>query len=152
MTTIVYRDGILAGDSRAYAGDKMPIGSKVKVRRTNSGWLIGASSTVVGGTDEVMRWFEQGQPNNFNFPEHFTFLGVDPNGKGFIAVGAGFLSGPLEGDFFAIGSGEQYAQGALLMGATAIEACRAACIADVWSDLPIFAVSHDSDDVTRIDE
>jgi hypothetical protein len=33
LTTICYRDGVMAADTRAYSGDKLPIGSKTKIRQ-----------------------------------------------------------------------------------------------------------------------
>lgn len=152
MTTIVYRAGVMAADSRAYSGDKHPIGAKVKVRRTKEGVLIGASSTVVGATEQICSWYEKGRPEGFDLPERFSLIVAHPDGRVFVADDQQFLSGPLEADFFAIGSGEQYAYGALFMGADAIDAVRAACFSDVWTDLPIFAVAHDSAEVQRFEQ
>jgi ATP-dependent protease HslVU (ClpYQ) peptidase subunit len=142
LTTIVYRDGVLAGDSRAYSGDKHPIGSKLKIRRLTDGTLLGASSTIPGAGEKVLDWYAGGQKEDFDLPDHFTLLVAKPNGEVFYANDSAIFSGPLTSDFFSIGSGEQYAHGALLMGASAVEAVRAACFADAWTDFPIYAASH----------
>lgn len=142
MTTVVYRDGVMAGDSRAYSGDKHPIGAKVKIRRLPDGTLLGASSTIPGAGEAVLDWYANGAKKDADLPEHFTLLVAKPNGDVFYNNGGKIFSGPLIGDFFSIGSGEQYAHGALLMGASAVEAVKAACLADAWTDFPIFAISH----------
>lgn len=152
MTTIVYRDGKMAADSRAYAGDKHPIGNKVKIRRLKDGTLIGCSTTIPGGGEAVLDFFEKGRPADFTVPESFTFLMAKPNGEVFYATDSDFLSGPLTGDFFAIGSGEAYAHGALEMGATAVEAVRVACKCDTFTALPIYEISHRGKTIWRIDE
>lgn len=151
MTTIVYRDGVMASDSRAYSGDKHPIGEKLKIRRLKDGTLIGASSTEPGTGEKVLDWYEAGRPEGFELTE-FTFLAAHPNGEVYYATGGPNLTGPLTAEFFTIGSGEQYAHGACLMGATAVEAVRAGCLADAWTDFPIFAASHKRKTMWRVDE
>lgn len=150
MTCIAYRNGVMAGDSRAYAGDKIPIGSKQKIRRLADGTLLGASSTHVGGPGWVLDWYEAGMPStpgeHVNLPSSFTLLVVKPDGSVWYGdnnadKGVTNLSGPLEVEFIAIGSGEEFALGAMAAGADAVNAVKAACRLDVWSDLPIYAAS-----------
>lgn len=40
MTTVVYRDGVMAADSRAYAGYNTTLGSKSKIRKLADGTLL----------------------------------------------------------------------------------------------------------------
>jgi ATP-dependent protease HslVU (ClpYQ) peptidase subunit len=150
MTVIAYRAGIIAADSRAYAGDKVPIGSKQKIRRLGDGTLLGASSTHVGGTGWAMDWYEDGMPSEagkeVKLPDSFTLLVVKPDGSVWYAdkggdKGVANLTGPLSTEFIAIGSGEEYALGAMAAGLDAISAVKAVCKLDVWSDLPIYAAS-----------
>ncbi len=147
MTTVVYRDGIMVADSRAYGGDKVPIGEKVKIRRLADGTLIGATSTIVGGSGWAMDWYEQGCPappgGSVNLPASFTLLAVKPNGDGYMANDQPALTGPLRAPFFAIGSGEGYALGAMAHGANAVQAVAVSCDLDVWSALPMYATSHE---------
>lgn len=142
MTTIVYRNKTMASDSRAYSGDKHPIGSKVKIRRLKDGTLVGCSTTIIGGGEKVLDWYEGGRVDDDSLPEHFTMLAAHPNGAVFYACDGPELSGPLEAEFFSIGSGEQYAYGALHAGADAIEAVRAACKGDTFTDFPIYYLTH----------
>lgn len=142
MTTICYRGGVLAADTRAYSGDKHPIGAKAKIRRLDDGTLIGCSTTVVGGGERVLDWYAAGMPEDQEVPEHFQLIVAKPGGELFYANGNAFLSGPLEAGFIAIGSGEQYAHGALMAGACAVEACKIACACDPWTGFPIMAIRH----------
>lgn len=152
MTTIVYANGVMAADSRAYSGDKHPIGEKVKVRRMDDGTLLGASSTIVGGGERAMQWYMDGaDPESDQLPKHFTLLVAKPDGSIFLADDTTCLAGPLTAPFIAVGSGEAYAHGALLFGACAVEAVRVACRADVWSGTPIWAVNHKSKNTWKVD-
>lgn len=152
MTTIVYKDGMMVADSRAYAGDKHPIGNKVKIRRLKNGTLIGVSTTSPGGGEAVLNWIEAGRPKDYTVPEHFTMLEVHNNGEVYYATGADFLSGPLDAPFFAIGSGEAYAHGALKAGADAIEAVRIACECDTYTGPPIYYLTHRSKALWKVEE
>lgn len=136
MTTIVYRNGVLAGDRRAYSGEKTPIGSKRKVHRLEDGTLFGCSSSNVGADALIKRWIAKGCPppeGGEPIPDHFQVLIVRPNGEVFYAKNNLDLSGPLEAPFFAIGSGEAFALGALEMGASAVQAVEIACRLDPWT-------------------
>jgi ATP-dependent protease HslVU (ClpYQ) peptidase subunit len=146
MTTIVYRNGIMAADSRAYGGDKVPIGEKVKIRRLEDGTLLGATSAIVGASQLVMDWYAEGcpkKPEGYDIPDKFTLLVVKPDGAAYMANDGPNLTGPLTAPFQAVGSGEEFALGAMAHGASAVEAVVAACKLDVWSDLPVYAASHD---------
>lgn len=141
MTTIVYKDGTMAADSRAYSGDRTPIGSKVKIRRFEDGTLLGASSTVVGAGDFIMDWFLRGRPDE-KIPESFSLIVVEPQGTALLFDDTKFASGPIIAPYFAIGTGSQYALGAFSQGASALNAVKIACEHDVWSAMPIYLGSH----------
>ncbi len=137
MTTIAYRDGIMAADSRAYSGDKTPIGFKAKIHRLADGTLFGVSTTSVGGDQILRRWIEAGCPvvaGDALKPESFMALMVKPDGTVWYANNNLEWSGPLLAEFWAIGSGEHFALGALAHGASAEEAVAAAIRLDPWSD------------------
>ncbi len=142
MTTIAYRDGIMAADSRAYSGNRDYMGAKAKIERLEDGTLIGVSSTVVGGGEEVREWVKAGTNPKAELNKGFTLLLVKPDGKVFVAVDTTLLSGPLTADFFAVGTGSDIALGAMGMGATAIKAVEVGCRLDPWSALPIYAGNH----------
>jgi hypothetical protein len=145
MTTIVYRDGVMAADSRAYGGTGKELGHKTKIRRLDDGTLIGCSTNQVGLGEAVLDWYARGAKQD-DAPKpasvELTFLAVKPNGEGYYASDSFFLSGPLQAPFFAIGSGAYAAQGALHAGASAERAVEIACLVDVWSGPPIVTLSH----------
>lgn len=136
MTTIVYRDGVMAADRRAYSGDKKGIGAKTKIHRLDDGTLWGVSSSNVGADALIRRWVEGGcgdaSPDQLK-PDSFELLLVRPNGDVFYANGNLDLTGPLKADFFAIGSGDHFAMGAMAMGASAAKAVQIASDLDLWS-------------------
>lgn len=139
MTTIAYRDGVMAADSRAYTGNRAPIGRKTKVRRLLDGTLIGCSSLIPGQSEAAINWFENGADASDPPPGDCktAILAVRPGGEVFFSSDSWFLSGPLHGEFFAIGSGNEYALGAMAMGASAERAVELACELDIWSAAPI---------------
>lgn len=146
MTTIAYRAGIMAGDTRAYAGFNGALGQKTKIRRLPDGTLVGCSSNQVGLGESVMDWYAAGaQPDKAPKASEtkFSLLVVKPDGRAFYASDNFFLSGPIVAEFFAVGSGEGVAQGAMHAGASAQHAVEIACRVDVWSGLPVVTLRHD---------
>lgn len=55
MTTIAYRDGMMAADSRAYAGNASPVGSKTKINRLKEGSLFACSTSKTGAMEQFVR-------------------------------------------------------------------------------------------------
>lgn len=147
MTTIAYRDGILAADSRGYAGNHASLGTKSKIRKCPDGTLVGCSSNKPGQTEAVMAWFMAGAdplkaPTFGEGGPDFTLLVVRADGTALYGDGSFHLSGPLTAPFFAVGSGRGPAYGALEMGASAQRAVEVACLHDVWSGGPIETLQH----------
>lgn len=131
----------MAADSRAYTGNKVPIGHKEKIVNIN-GVLVGASSTRPGTVERALKWFREGMKTPVPDAD-FALLAVYPNGEAIYATGDCNPSGPLRADYFAIGSGEEYALGAMAAGCTAEEAVRIACWLDVWSEEPVVTLRHE---------
>lgn len=144
MTTIAYRDGIMAADTRAFAGYNSDIGQKRKIHRLADGTLIGISTNRVGISEQLLAWYRSGadpKDGPAMLEKKFTILVVKPDGGVFFANEEFAFAGPLTSRFFAIGSGDGFALGAMAMGATAKQAVAAACGLDVWSALPIMTLS-----------
>jgi hypothetical protein len=146
MTTIVYRNGVMVSDSRAYSGGALPIGAKSKIQRLNDGTLVGVSTITPGGSEAIMRWVVDGCPDNpdYKLPEKFSMIMAKLNGSVYLANDALMLSGPLMGEMFAIGTGSEYALGAMKYGASPIAAVEIACQLDVWSSEPIYCLTHEA--------
>lgn len=133
MTTIAYRDGVLAADSRAYGGKwKASPGEKAKMRRIAAGRFAGCvgaiSTNSVGGDQLLWDWIERGAPAPVSGdirPDSFSVLILAPDGL-HLAYENMTFSGPIRSEFYAVGSGEDFALGALAMGATAEEAVQIA--------------------------
>lgn len=142
MTTIVYRDGVLAADSRAYSGDSVPIGHKKKIGavKQSDGSIVtfGISTPHPGFSEEIRAWLGNERDRDFQPQEReFNMLLIEGNGEVFFFHNSFTPSGPIEAPYYAVGSGAEYALGALAHGATAVEAVEAASELDAWTKGPI---------------
>jgi len=133
MTTIAFRDGVLAGDSRTCYGNSIETGIKRKVRKSRDGRLIG-----VCGTSSKVEPYALGLMNDAKvLPEipkdEGRVIEVLPSGRVWIHEHGGkHCLGKLR--FGAWGSGSDSARGALAMGATAVETVRVASTIDLYTD------------------
>lgn len=138
MTTIAYRDGVLAADSKAYGGRYCASpGEKVKLHRITdgrcAGWIVGISTNNVGGDAMILDWINRGAPlptTSDTKPDQFIVLAVDPGGSLHLANDNYAFSGPIKADRYAVGSGADFALGAMAMGATAEQAIEVASSLD----------------------
>lgn len=148
MTTIVYRDGVMAADTRGYSGKQHPLGLRLKVRRLNDGCLVGVGSREVGQADCVADWLTcGGSPAELEKAlgtferQTFQALKVNPDGSASLYDDTGWPS-LAEGPYYAVGSGEDFAYGALASGRCAVEAVAVAIQLDPWSDYPLLYLRH----------
>jgi hypothetical protein len=153
MTTIAYRDGIMAADSRAFPGHwEFAVGSKDKLFKTSTrthhrftGALVGISSNFVGAAELLRPWLEAGA-DPFDMPpfkpETFTILVVVSQGI-FLADNQCAFTGPLGAPYAAIGGGAALAMGAMAMGASAHRAVEIACDLHPGSALPVTTLTAD---------
>lgn len=136
MTTIVYRDGVMAADTRAYSGNTTPIGFKNKIKRMSDGSLIGVSSTKPGVGEALVEWIENGR-NVDEIPDNacasLTAIHVLTNGDVMYYSDSVFPSGPIFAPWYVIGSGDHYAIGALECDVTAYGAVLVAAMHDPWT-------------------
>lgn len=136
MTTIAYRDGVLAADSRITAGNLIVPGGFYKVRRLPCGSLFAGSGSV----DDIERILEailvgDAPPSVRNT----TAVTVDTKGAMWTYEGSVWVR--QRGPYGAWGSGSPYAYGALAMGASAKDAVRIAIKFDNGSGGPVRAAS-----------
>ena len=137
MTTVCYRDGILAADSTVQDGN-MIVGSAKKFRVLKDGSVV-ASVGSLAHEASFFAWAENGFPADAKpkLTDNFEGVHVALDGK------ATWYSDDLEpyqfdeGGYWAIGSGFKTALGALAVGATAQDACKAACKHDIHSSRPV---------------
>jgi len=140
MTTIAYRDGILASDSLCTCNGVV-VGEYEKIVDLH-GFLLGGC----GGIAEVCRffeWFEEHHHGDKPLPVPDTLKVKPEDGYTIIYVHKatgqtwqlddGAHPHKLTAPFMAIGSGRQIALGAMEMGASAEQAVLAARVHDIYT-------------------
>lgn len=142
MTTIVYKDGVMASDSLAYSGGPINIGHKKKVFRIQSGEyegaLVGVTTSQPGLSEAIVQYLHDDETEVPDFKDSsYSFFLVMPNGEVFYANDSMMLSGPLKADHFSIGTGEMYAAAAMELGHSAEEAVEVAIKLDRHSGGPV---------------
>lgn len=132
MTTIAYRDGVLAADTLR-TSNGMRDGYQRKIHKCGRLLIAGAGSAAV--CEQFRSWVLRGMvgPSPFEGkPDSGNGLVITPDG---LAVIWG-SSGPWQlkdVPFLALGTGEQIAMGAMAMGGSAEEAVRAAITLNISS-------------------
>jgi len=128
MTTIVYRDGIIAYDSRKTMGDLITDDNYNKLKRSGSAVFIfcGSPSDFEG----FIKMYEGGDCIKGMDSAAIVF---DKGSLYYVGVGDedGFFINPMDDIPFAIGSGYRHAYTAMDMGATASVAVRMAIKRDI---------------------
>lgn len=130
MTTIAYRDGVLAADSRATHNDIIT-GTAQKISALPNGdrvALLGAR----GEAETLREWYASGcgvaQPSTANA----ALVVIKTNGS-IELFEDGHRQPTSDAAFYAWGTGAELALGAMLMGATAEQAVAAAIERDIYS-------------------
>lgn len=153
MTTVSYRDGVMAADSRCSDEYGMHLTHCQKIYRLSSGALLGTA-----GDDDARSLMDllakaktpKQLPSRAELAETKTdFKGilVFPKGDVYL-VGVDYTEHNSEGEWTgyiseirdrmcAVGSGQQFAYGAMEAGKSAADAVRIACKRDTNSALPV---------------
>lgn len=137
MTTIAYRDGVLAADSQVTLGSMRLPGSALKIGKTKAGVLYGGAGSVAA-CGEFFDWVNS--PDDGELPEgEYSGIIVLPKGEVMEIENGSFLP-KMKQKFIAVGSGAPYALAAMMAGATAQEAVKIATKLDIHSSGPIKTV------------
>ena len=128
MTTIAFRDGTLAGDSRVSAGDMVITDKATKVHRLRDGRLLGWSGSVEDA-HRLRQSLSKKTPRPANL--NVTALLVHTDGSIHLFEGNEWVK--QTEPYYSLGSGSPYAMGAMDAGATATEAARIGSKRDVSS-------------------
>lgn len=146
MTTIAYKAGILACDS-AWSDDFKMVAWQNKIRRFDTGVLYGSAGA---GDDRALLNLLHGIADPNFLPSYddlaeikadISALMVFPDGRVFLVNTGEQDPGVMEMSTpCAIGSGRQFAVGAMEAGATAIKAVEIACNRDCGSRGPIHSL------------
>jgi ATP-dependent HslUV protease subunit HslV len=140
MTTIAYREGVIAGDTNVHSSGTL-VGTMWKIGRRADGALIGAA----GAASHIrawLEWFQEGEGGirpQVKENEAQAVI-VRPNGQIEWHDDVGHHC--IEASFFAIGSGRDIAIGAMAMGATPAEAVDVARSHDVHTGGKIVSLSR----------
>lgn len=142
MTTIAYRDGILAADSRVTYGEDSGarIHSCKKLYRKTVTQGKKSFDVIIATAGEsspgllFVDWYGSGKP----IPDTFLHLGGDflclvLTPSGLFEYDVYCRGEPVSDDFYAIGSGAKAALGAMHCGKSAIEAVRIAARIDPYT-------------------
>jgi ATP-dependent HslUV protease subunit HslV len=134
MTVIVYRDGILASDSLVTVSTTK-VGYSSKIGKFESGHLWGYSGPL--GFQERVLEYLRGETTRLDLPERdsgcFDSLIISPDGEVKVLDTPHGVAYAISAPYIAIGSGSQYAYGALFNGARAPDAVKAAIEFDAFS-------------------
>lgn len=141
VTTIAYRDGVLAADSQVTAGDIYRGNArKVFAVNTSVGRTLVAASGSRGAAEAFRTWIREGGEKP-EIHKDDTLLGIVVRPDGTVEVWNERLAKqPVVAPFVAAGSGNEIAMGAMGAGASAEEAVKIACRFCIYSSEPVHTV------------
>lgn len=137
MTTIVYKDGVLASDTKAYSGGAQPLGCKKKIHQLPSGSFVAVSASQVGAPEAFIDFIKKNGEHMTVFKDgdfEASALLVTQDGKLYYYNCGLAFSGPIKCNYLAIGSGDRYAMGALECGLSAEESIVIASKIDAFTN------------------
>jgi hypothetical protein len=141
VTTIVYRDGVMACDSQVTCSEVKYAKAK-KIRKLGDGSLLGVSGNWAAAYRLLMGVREDGTipPALLETTKGAGALFIRPDRSMWcIEGGKGGGVYPVLGPYLADGSGFLAAMAAMMGGADAVKAVQIACELDVNSSLPVYA-------------
>jgi len=138
MTTIAYKNGVLAFDSRVTTGSALT-GATIKAKQFKN--VMAAGCGDVQAVHAFLDWVEAGykQEEKSKFAidvlaamEGMEFEGIliDRKTRKLYFFGNAFYPFEITAPFYAIGSGSHFAMGAMAMGASAHKAVKVASTLD----------------------
>lgn len=134
MTTVAYRDGIIASDSLITSGGARAGLTARKIRKIGGALVAGCG--FIGELERFVSWVAGGMKGDDPLRGgETTALLIAPGQPLLMFAGAGPWA--VESDFIAMGSGEDFAFGAMAHGASAVEAVEIAIRFDVYSGGPV---------------
>lgn len=135
MTTVAYRNGVIAADSLGVTGysTRAP-GLHQKIWRLADGTLLGGCGDLAALVSVVADAQNISELKKLESYTGSELLCVCPADKSILHNARGSISEIRDAEFFAIGSGAAAALGAMANGASAEEAIRAAALIDLFTD------------------
>lgn len=145
MTSIAYRSGIVACDSRLTDGDtvlpqriqKIRWGKRNPVIYAVCGAFVDCCAAVDWLEDGPLPWISKRLPvrDHFDLGDHSSVMVIEQSRRVHFVEGKHWFE--ATGDFFAMGSGQVAALAAMHCGASAKKAVEIACKLDAGSALPV---------------
>lgn len=143
MTTIVYRDGVLAADTGMCIGG-VRVGFICKIARSKAGDLAGAAGAATYNA-AFLKWFvagEQGDPPEAKRCDDSLDRGAIFRSDGTIQIFEPDGSFGMRAPYYALGCGRNEAMGAMFMGADAVQAVKAAMASDIGTFGDVDSLRH----------
>lgn len=141
MTTIAYKDGIMAADTQV-SGSSTKFASIVKIAKTPSGSLVGAAGHCTW-INKLITWAsssdddatpplpEIGHGSGFLIRPDRTIVGIEETGTFECAS-----------PYYATGSGEKFAMGVMAFGGSAEDAVRVSINLDLATGGEVITISQ----------
>lgn len=149
MSCVLYAEGALWADGRAWGGQGcVTPGGKRKVHLLPNGNAVGIVSAVVGEPERFLAWLTAGaDPEAWkgDKPDLRAIL-LRPDGTLLLYDDSIWPSGPITTDLYAIGSGSDFALGAMSAGAAPLQALAIAARWDVNTGAPFATVKPETPD------
>lgn len=143
MTTIAYRDGVLAADTLTTRGATAIVGvTKVAKGGTRMGGACGGA----GFCSEWLAWIreERPEPPEAKCVDDCNDVGMVVHADGRLEIYEPSGAYTIETPYYAFGSGRDQALGAMFAGADAETAVRAACEHDVYTGGPVTVLRREA--------
>lgn len=140
MTTIAWDGKTLAADRRAtWGGTPVVVTKAARIKAPDGLWWLVGTSGHSAQCEAAMRWMagRAGKPDDLN---DCSRIAVSPRGDVWHATGV--LWSLIGRRAWAIGSGSDYALGAMAAGATAKQAVRIAARLDVSTGNGVQTLTH----------
>lgn len=129
MTIIAYKDGIIASDSKATLNGMHFFNAK-KIVKAKDGTVSGGAGSMTWVV-EFNDWILSGRKRPWsNFIDNMAAIYIDPHGVIRLVSPGGIIEANLLNGCIAIGSGRDFAMGAMDAGVSAEEAVKIAIIRD----------------------
>ncbi len=151
MTTVAYRDGVMAADGRGNVNGRIVSSVDVKIRRLSDGSLAtGCGSSAIIAT--YLKWLEDRSTPR---PSLMSVVDKEDGATVFVVRKDGRIERhepdgievePEDLPFFSCGSGAMAALAAMHMGAGSKRAVEIACLCDVYSGGRIITMTIDGED------
>jgi 20S proteasome alpha/beta subunit len=138
MTTIAYRDGVIAGDSMI-TEQGMVVGTMTKVGK--KGPILFGCAGDAAFAKAFLDWIHSGMKGDCPTTTREDTQGIiafDGHILSFMSHGVD----RMKADYYAVGSGQRAALGAMAAGAGAEQAVRAVCQFDCYSGGEITVLTH----------